>query len=225
MKRFTYLSLGAGVQSSALYILSTLGQHQVPRADVAIFADTQDEPAWVYRQIETLREWAPADGIPIKIVSLGQLSTDMMSGFVRIPAFTWFPSANREGMLRRQCTKEYKIIPIQKWVRRHLGYSPGQRIPPGFVRNMIGYSCDEASRMAPGQDPWIERTYPLIDANLYRSHCYHIVVAQGLPSPKKSACVYCPFHSDRYWSELKNDHPDEFAKAVHLSLGKSKSHF
>jgi len=47
---FAYASLGAGVQSTALVVLSTLGLHGCPRADCAIFADTQDEPAWVYRR-------------------------------------------------------------------------------------------------------------------------------------------------------------------------------
>jgi len=32
--------------------------------------------------------------------------------------------------------------------------------------------------------------------------------------PKKSACVFCPFHNDESWSDLKANHPDEFARAV-----------
>ena len=47
----TYISLGAGVQSSALLVCSLLGLHRVPRADVAIFADTQNEPPHVYRRV------------------------------------------------------------------------------------------------------------------------------------------------------------------------------
>ncbi len=43
---FTYLSLGAGVQSTAMLIMSALGLYGCPNADVAIFADTGDEPAW-----------------------------------------------------------------------------------------------------------------------------------------------------------------------------------
>ena len=214
MKPFTYLSLGAGVQSSALYILSSLGQHDVPRADVAVFADTQDEPSWVYQQIKDLRDWAPGDGIHIETVSKGKLSDEAKDGSVRIPAFTWVETSSKEGMLRRECTQEYKIRPIEQFVRSHLGFKKGQRIPTGFVRNMIGYSCDEASRMSPSKQSWIERIFPLIDSRLYRSHCLRIVEDQGLPTPKKSACVYCPFHSDRYWAELKNEHPEEFSKAV-----------
>ena len=51
---FTYLSYGAGVQSTALLVMSALQleHYPCPKADVAVFADTGDEPAWVY---ETLR--------------------------------------------------------------------------------------------------------------------------------------------------------------------------
>ena len=40
------LSLGAGVQSSTLYLLAVTGE--LPLPDVAIFAHTQSEPTWVY---------------------------------------------------------------------------------------------------------------------------------------------------------------------------------
>ena len=76
---------------------------------------------------------------------------------------------------------------------------------------MIGISCDEVSRCAPAQEPWIEKVYPLIDAGLYRAQCLRIVEEAGFPAPRKSACVYCPFHSDRFWMRLKLDDPEEFA--------------
>jgi hypothetical protein len=34
------------------------------------------------------------------------------------------------------------------------------------------------------------------------------------PEPPRSACVYCPFHSDAEWRRLKNDDPYEFQKSV-----------
>ena len=41
------LNLGAGVQSTALYLMAIDGE--VQKFDYAIFADTQDEPADVYK--------------------------------------------------------------------------------------------------------------------------------------------------------------------------------
>ena len=61
---YIYLSLGAGVQSSAiLYLAET--DPEIPTPDVAIFADAGDEPAWVYRQVEDLKR---RSSIPIRVV-------------------------------------------------------------------------------------------------------------------------------------------------------------
>jgi hypothetical protein len=38
--------------------------------------------------------------------------------------------------------------------------------------------------------------------------------ANGYPEPPRSACYYCPFHSDTEWRRLRNDDPVHFAKAV-----------
>lgn len=60
MSGFTYLSLGAGVQSSALLILSAKGLYNCPKADIAVFADTGDEPQWVYDYLVVLQEFGTA---------------------------------------------------------------------------------------------------------------------------------------------------------------------
>lgn len=213
---YTYISLGAGLQSTALLVCSERGLHGVPKADVAIFADTGDEPAWVYEHLDVLGFWAKT---PIRVVRKGCLSDDMIarhrgekSRLACIPAFTKGDDG-REAMLRRQCTREYKIEPIEKMVRELLGYKPRQRIRES-VQCLLGISVDEASRMRPSRTRWITNAYPLVDANLTRGRCAEIIEAAGLPVPKKSSCVFCPYHSDGYWQTLKQEHPGEFAKAV-----------
>ena len=49
----TVLSLGAGVQSTTMALMAAVGELQ-PMPDCAIFADTQDEPAAVYRHLAWL---------------------------------------------------------------------------------------------------------------------------------------------------------------------------
>lgn len=49
-KQFHILNLGAGVQSTALYLMFMRGE-LTPQIDAAIFADTQDEPKAVYRHL------------------------------------------------------------------------------------------------------------------------------------------------------------------------------
>ena len=213
----TYLSLGAGVQSTALLICSALGLHGVPRADVAIFADTGDEPAWVYEHLWKLAEWSP---IPIHIAIKGHLSHDVLSKrgrerIVSVPVWTVGTGANANGVLRRQCTREYKIEPIERHVRRLLGLVPRARIKVR-VRCLLGISLDECDRMRPSRAHWIDNAFPLIDARLKRRDCERIAVEQFGYAPKKSSCVYCPYHSDLFWKNLKVEHPEEFERAAHF---------
>ncbi len=69
-----YVAFGAGVQSSALAIMSALGLKKCPKADLAIFADTQDEPEWVYDQLEVIVQWGKKHGLPVEVVTIGKLS-------------------------------------------------------------------------------------------------------------------------------------------------------
>lgn len=218
MTDLTYISYGAGVQSTALLVCSALGLHDVPKADVAIFADTGDEPQYVYDYLQLMTTWAADHGIPVRVTSKGRLSEWVIDRqqqgkrFVSIPLYT-ANVGDREGMLRRQCTREFKVEPITQEVRRILGVEPGRRVR-GKVVAMMGISIDEALRMKPSRTPWITNRYPLVDANLDRRACERIVVAAGLPRPQKSACIYCPYHADTYWLQMKTERPAEFAKAV-----------
>ena len=49
---------------------------------------------------------------------------------------------------------------------------------------------------------------------LTRGHCLEWMEKHGYPRPPRSACVYCPYHSDTEWLKLKEESPDEFEKAV-----------
>ena len=116
-------------------------------------------------------------------------------------------------MLRRQCTREYKITPINKKVRELLGYKPRTRMKHK-VRAMLGISTDEMQRMKDSWTKWVTNSFPLIDLGISRKDCYGIMEQAGLPKPKKSACVYCPYHDDQYWQWMKDEQPIEFARAV-----------
>ena len=219
---YTYLSLGAGVQSSALLVLGCTDE-RVPKPDAAVFADTGDEPSWVYDYLKVLTEWAKPYGVEVVIAKKGVLSDWVMDRhdngkrFVSIPVFT-NNSDGSKGMLRRQCTREFKVEPITKKVRELLGYQPRQRVREK-VRCMLGISLDEIQRMKESQQRWITNTFPLVDLAIKREHCFKIIADVGLPKPEKSACVYCPYHSDTFWQWMKNEHPIEFSKAVKFDEG------
>lgn len=83
-----------------------------------------------------------------------------------------------------------------------------------LVIAMIGISLDEASRMKPALRPWIVNRYPLVDAGIKRRDCLQWMTARGFPTPPRSACVFCPYHSDAEWQRLKTEEPEDFARAV-----------
>lgn len=215
-RHLTYLSLGAGVQSSALYVLSTLGK--APRADVAIFADTQDEPVYVYEQLGRLMTWGYSHGGPlVSIITRGRLSEAQRAGGRSfIPLFVRNPDGSR-GFLRRKCTREFKVEPIERHVRTLLGFKKGERVSGRATATaLIGISRDEIQRMKPARLSWIKHEFPLVDLNLRRSDCQRVVESVGLPTPLKSACGFCPFKDNDSWMWLKKHHPQEFERACVL---------
>jgi hypothetical protein len=183
----------------------------------AIFADTQAEPASVYRWLEMLKEMAT---YPIHVVTAGSLTEGTLRTRTSkaghkyrkryIPTFASMDGEPR--LLPRKCTYDFKLIPISKAKRRIAEIPRGCKTP--MVRTLIGISLDEAHRMKPAMEPWSENCYPLIDMKLTRSDCLNWIQKNGYPQPPRSACVYCPFHSDKEWLRLKNDEPEEFQKAV-----------
>ena len=124
--------------------------------DFAIFADTQEEPVWVEKQLAWLENLG---SIPIVRVTAGKLGDDLINGrkstgqrFAAIPAYTAFGDGQPAGQTRRQCTKEYKIEPIELWIRRELlELKPKQHMPKDLrILHYFGFSTDEPKRAARG---------------------------------------------------------------------------
>jgi hypothetical protein len=118
------------------------------------------------------------------------------------------------GMIRRQCTSDYKIVPIRRKVRQLLGIA-GRRSPKTPVAEQwIGISLDEAIRMKPSFEDWQINRWPLIEKRMTRQECLRWLERHGYPLPPKSACIGCPFHSDRYWRRMRDSDPEAWADAV-----------
>ena len=217
------LSLGAGVQSSTLLLMSCSGL--LPKLDVAIFADTGWEPPAIYENLEWLRQEAAAHGIPVMTVGQGRLRDDALVSRVRgrkvdgqrwasMPLYVLGPSGER-GMIRRQCTKEYKIVPIRRFIKtKLLGLTNKARFPKEVVVNhWFGISADEAQRSRTSSDRWAMNVYPLlgIPTDLlpkpYSRRMCLDWLDREYPGRKfpRSACVGCPFHSNAEWREIARD--------------------
>lgn len=217
------LSLGAGVQSTVLALLlddtgSSL-RKLYDKPTYAVFADTGWEPTYVYDHLEWLIQ---AISYPIYIVAKGSIRENLRRGrnangqhFIDVPFFM-LDENGRKGMLRRQCTSNYKMRPIRRRVREELGLKPRQQVPENYTVNMlIGLSIDEATRMKPSQDDWIEHRWPLIDADMSRQDCIEWF-QERFPDRylPRSACVICPFRSDAHWLEMREQEPESFREAV-----------
>jgi hypothetical protein len=212
------LSLGAGVQSSTMALMAAHGEI-TPSPDCAIFADTQWEPKQVYKHLDWLEKQLP---FPVYRVSSGNIREDAIHNHVerangkqRFSAIPWFLSNG--GMGRRQCTYDYKIQPVYKKVRSLLGYKPRQRIPIDSVKLWMGISTDEAGRMKPSRERWIENIWPLIDMEMSRANCISWF-GRNYPDRtlSKSACIGCPFHNDALWREMKMNDPESFSDAIYV---------
>ena len=201
------ISLGAGVQSSTMALMAAAGEI-TPMPEAAIFADTQHEPPSVYAWLDWLTPRLP---FPLIRISKGSLAETALRVRVSrngnrytsssIPAFL-----HPTGMMPRQCTRDFKVRPIVATVRRLRKGRP--------VVQWIGISRDEAHRMKPSRVSWITHRWPLVELGLRRRDCLAWMKDHGFPVPPRSACVFCPYHSNGEWQRLQEKEPEAFEAAV-----------
>ena len=226
-KQIHILNLGAGVQSTALYLMSMDGDLDIVY-DHAIFADTGDEPDSVMEHLEWMKSLK--GGTPIIIRSAGCLGDDIINGtnstgqqFASIPAFTFDPQTGSSGMLRRQCTSEYKIQVVEKAIRRDVfGLSPHKRLPKDVeLWQHMGFSYDEPGRAARARGRfemrgWSKVRFPLIEDEMTRHNCVVYLEGRVPHHVPRSACVFCPYKSNREWLSLKRSDPNGWERAVEV---------
>lgn len=232
MRTYNILNLGAGVQSTTLYLMSHRQDEPelVPRFNCAIFADTQEESDEVYRHLEWLES---LEGPPILTVTAGKLGNDLISGkgrtfenegrFASIPAFM-SSGTELEALGKRQCTKDYKVTPIEQAIKRDiLKLAPRCRLPKDVrIVQYFGLSFDEPRRIIrvqgryQDQEQWACK-FPLFDLQMKRGDCkaYLRETAPGRPVPR-SACVFCPYHSNDEWRRIRDNDPKGWARAIEI---------
>lgn len=185
----------------------------------AIFADTQAEPASVYKWLDWLETQLP---FPVYRVTQGSLTTASLTTKNNrktgepyysnmIPAYTR-NSDGTKGIVGRHCTFNFKLVPLLR-KQRLLGQIKRGQKTVGVI-SWIGISLDEVSRMKPSREKWAQNRWPLIEKEMTRHDCLRWMEKNGFPPPPRSACTYCPFHSDHEWKRLKKDEPQAFDDAV-----------
>lgn len=232
MNNHKFISLGLGVQSTAMYYMSSMGE--LPRCDYAIFVDTGREKKGTMAYLKYLQAWQSKNaGIPIIVVQKKNLFQDLLKSenstgqrFSSIPAFTKNEDGT-SGILRRQCTNEYKIEQVDRSIREVLEVP---KVLNQKIEIWKGISLDEIDRMSIPDALWkihvyafcgyaVERRdhYKYKNARLYsRADIYQWYKYNHLPIPPKSSCIFCPYQSDASWYDMKVNEPEDFADAVRV---------
>jgi hypothetical protein len=234
MKELHFLNLGAGVQSTALYLMSIDGDEpEVPRFDAAVFSDTQEEPDEVYRHLEWLEQQG---GPPIIKTTAGKLGDALEKGtdangnsrtdgghYVSIPAFTVNPETKQHGVIRRQCTKDFKIVPVERWIREECGATPGRPVSKEItIHQYMGLSFDEPKRVIRVKQRFSAKPsnwkvhFPLWAMQMDRGDCRAYLKQRVPHQVPRSACVFCPFKRDDEWRWLKENDPAGWQRAVFI---------
>ena len=227
------LSLGAGVQSSALYLMSALGE--IPPFDSAIFADTGAESTRTLEYLNKLIGYGEKhNGAEIVKIGKHSLYDDCIS-FLKtgdhnnLPLPLYTPDQRGHySMTKRQCTQAYKIRLVHRAIRLAYGITDRSWTPPTFV--YLGISSDEISRMSNPLKKWERNVYPLIGFCFHRDYTYRSpdtisisragceawLIKKGFEVPPKSSCTFCPYMDDHRWQEVQKLDPIDFEKACVL---------
>lgn len=228
-RKIHILNLGAGVQSTCLYLQSMDGDLEMT-FDYAIFADTGDEPDAVYEHLKWMQGLEGGAEILVRSDPKGGLGDGTIASkkeggnrCASIPAFTFNSKTQQGGMLIRQCTDEYKIKVVERTIRRDiLGLAPRKRVPKDVeLWQYMGFSYDEPGRAARArgrfeQRGWSKVGFPLIDDYMTRHMCIQYLEKRVPHVVPRSACVFCPYKSNREWLSLKKNDPKGWDRAVEI---------
>jgi len=187
--------------------MSALGV--LPRVDYAVHADTGWERTETYQFAEKWTPWLKEHGIPVVIVQGRYYGKGPADRWVTPPFYTRGPGG--DGQLYRTCTNEWKIRPMERWVRK--------RRDSGHVEEWIGFTLDEAHRAKVSRVGYMTLVHPYLEM-LDRPWTRGMVVAwleeKGLGVPVKSSCVICPFRRPWQWREMQLSGNGDWERAVEV---------
>lgn len=206
--RVQVLNYGGGTQTSAFIALCITGR--LPWPDRIVMADTGREGTATWDWLRGVIAPALANhGRRVEIAPHSLAKVDLLStkGLVLMPMWTTEKNPQNPGQMPTMCSNEWKTRVVQRYL------ADLKR-----VDHWIGYSADEASRMAArggNLEKW-RSVYPLLDLGMTRDDCQQIVRRVfGKPAPK-SSCYMCPHRGDSQWRELRDHYPTDWAEAVRL---------
>jgi len=211
--RQVWLSLGGGLDSAAMLLEAIdRGEH----FDGVIFADVGDPGRLDPGEWDSTYRHVRDHIIPI-VEAIGAefvwLDTDMSPIRGERSLFRYFElSKSMPTRQSRLCTSAAKVERIQAYL--------DARFPAGVLEVWIGFEAGEEARAA--KDPHAKgvgvgrrlNRFPLIEWGLCRCRCEAKLVEWGIPVPRKSACVFCPFSTRGDFARLRAERPETFARVA-----------
>jgi hypothetical protein len=211
-------SFGGGVQSMAVLVLSAQGVLPYTHFVLANVGDDSENPATLDYVRHIAVPYADAHGLSVVEIKRPRkpeqdqtLFEDAWNENANIPIPVYMSGG---GPGSRNCTSEWKIKVIERWMRDNAGATKKNRVPLG-----VGISVDESHRMRtddPEREPYLYKEYPLIDLMMTRNKCQDAIIKAGLPLAPKSSCWFCPYKRKAEWSKMRAEQPDLWSKAVEL---------
>ncbi len=230
---------GAGTQSTHL-----LEQHIQGKIhyDYIIMSDTGAEPDFIMQQVKWWQHRLAEHNIntPFIITHHGK-----MPGGIEEMLFRWLKTDYRSlqlpvytskldddgneipaGLLPRQCTVDFKIMPVQRWIRYQILENHGLNIRQAFPKDVgividLGFSFDEIRRVNKYKSldyKYVYFSYPLIEQGLSTYDSINHLREHNMPL-KRSRCYCCPFNCDKKgieWREIIEEEYLSFLKACYI---------
>lgn len=195
----------------------------VPVYDAVIFCDLHGEPSWVYEQAAFVAQVCRRAGI-----SYYTLDTDLYGDFTRnfgnarvssIPFWT-LADHGKKGRMPRQCTYDYKIKAIERFIRYELlGYRPRERTIAAdrqFHRVHMGIMWEESHRAKGSTQTLFTNQFPLVEIGWTRPDCYACNRDIWGLDTKASCCLFCPFHTNYFFAHIREHEPECYAYALKI---------
>lgn len=187
------LGLSGGKDSTALAILM---RREYPDLEIEyFFCDTHKELTETYTYLKRIEDW-----LQIKIHYLEPDRgfdhwLDIYGGVLPSPQVRW-------------CTKQMKIIPLEKWV------GDDEAVTYVGIRadeNRDGYISTKSN---------ITAKFPFKEHGLVKADILRLLAESGIGMPdyyrwrSRSGCYFCFFQRKYEWVMLAQEHPDLFQQAI-----------
>lgn len=191
------LNYGGGVNSTALLCYMEMKGDPMFKDLTVVFSDTGGEMPETYAYVDRFEAWLISKGQKLVRVKKADKTLEQycLDGNT-VPQRMW-----------RWCTDKWKARPIKEWCDENIGKPR---------THLLAIAADEAHRATHMGTEEVPYAYPLVNAGITRAGCEEVIRHAGLDVPPKSGCFYCPLAPNRFFVDLKKEHPDLFQRVVDM---------